>query len=385
MIRHAKNVARLVSCALGYFMGALAVVGLYSVLIVLAGNLGEWAGRNSGPRTAHAIEGQVKEVAAIFNGSAPGGAGILDTHGGQPTAGYAPLFGNSALRVTVKLATTGTLSLVTKGGATTKTAALNGGADLTAANLYTFTCGIRQASGATSLTYDFVLGTDGVVDVFLCEEVYGPVTYPSPAQGGSGSSTITGDVTVVGKAADGAAVSGNPVLMALQDGTNAQSLLGDTSGRPMVVGPVAAAATASGNPLGVAGVDSGSLTARLRTDAAGRPVTTSTLSFLDATPTAIDATQDGTNLVTLLAGSASTIVYPTTLVFSNTSTTTAHTVSVYSGSASGTRLLRFYLPATTTACFDFRGDVRCLTGQSLLFTCAAAGTDVVASGAAIRQ
>jgi hypothetical protein len=38
------------------------------------------------------------------------------------------------------------------------------------------------------------------------------------------------DVTVVGDAADGAAVSGNPVLMAGQDGTNAQSLKTDNTG-----------------------------------------------------------------------------------------------------------------------------------------------------------
>lgn len=380
-----RLVVRVVSVVLGYCLGVLAVLALASGLIALSGKLGEWTGRNSGPRTAHAIEGQVFEVAAVFNGSAPGGLGILDVHGGQPVAGYTPRYGNSALRVTVKLATTGTLSLVTKGGATTKTSVLNGGADLTAANLYTFTCGIRQSSGATSLTYDFVLGTDGIVDVFLVEEVYGPVTYPSPAQGGSGSSTITGDVTVIGKAADGAAVSGNPVLVAGSDGTNAERLLVDSSGRPNVVGPVAAGATAAGNPVGVAGVDSGSLATRPRTDGAGRWAITPGLSFLDATPTALDATQDGTNTVTLLAGSAGTVIYPTTLMFSNTSTTTAHTVSVYSGSGAGTRLLRFYLPATTTAAFDLRGDVRCLTGQALLFTCAAAGTDVVASGAAIRQ
>lgn len=42
------------------------------------------------------------------------------------------------------------------------------------------------------------------------------------------------DVTTVGKAADGAAVSGNPVLMAGQDGTNVQSLKTDTSGELQV-------------------------------------------------------------------------------------------------------------------------------------------------------
>ena len=42
------------------------------------------------------------------------------------------------------------------------------------------------------------------------------------------------DVTVIGKAADGAAVSGNPVLIAGQDGTNVQSIKTDASGELQV-------------------------------------------------------------------------------------------------------------------------------------------------------
>jgi hypothetical protein len=42
------------------------------------------------------------------------------------------------------------------------------------------------------------------------------------------------DATVIGKAADGAAVSGNPVLIAGQDGTNVQSLKTDASGELQV-------------------------------------------------------------------------------------------------------------------------------------------------------
>lgn len=41
---------------------------------------------------------------------------------------------------------------------------------------------------------------------------------------------VGGDVTVIGKAADGAAVSGNPVLIAGQDGTNVQSIKTDADG-----------------------------------------------------------------------------------------------------------------------------------------------------------
>lgn len=51
---------------------------------------------------------------------------------------------------------------------------------------------------------------------------------------GSVTAVASGDHTVVGKAADGAAVSGNPVLIAGQDGTNVQSIKTDTSGELQV-------------------------------------------------------------------------------------------------------------------------------------------------------
>lgn len=73
---------------------------------------------------------------------------------------------------------------------------------------------------------------------------------PLPA----GSSAL-GTVTSVGSAADGAAVSGNPVLIAGQDGTNAQSLSVDSTGRAVVVGAAATGAALSGSPVYVAGSD----------------------------------------------------------------------------------------------------------------------------------
>lgn len=72
---------------------------------------------------------------------------------------------------------------------------------------------------------------------------------------------VGGDVSVIGKAADGAAVAGNPVLIAGQDGTNAQSIKTDANGElqvdvltlPAVVaaGDVAHDGVNSGNPLQV--------------------------------------------------------------------------------------------------------------------------------------
>ena len=58
--------------------------------------------------------------------------------------------------------------------------------------------------------------------------------------------------TSVGAAAAGAAISGNPVLGAGSDGTNARALLTDTGGRQIVVPYANGAAVASANPLPVA-------------------------------------------------------------------------------------------------------------------------------------
>lgn len=64
----------------------------------------------------------------------------------------------------------------------------------------------------------------------------------------------TGTSQVVGPAADGAAVSGNPVLVAGQDGTNVQTLATDTTGNVRVVGSIAHDAADSGNPVKVGAV-----------------------------------------------------------------------------------------------------------------------------------
>jgi hypothetical protein len=74
-------------------------------------------------------------------------------------------------------------------------------------------------------------------------------------------------VAVEGRAADGAAVTGNPVLIGGQDGTNAQSLLTDTSGRPNVVGAAAQGAAVAGNPVLIGAEDAAGNTQRLRTAA----------------------------------------------------------------------------------------------------------------------
>lgn len=107
------------------------------------------------------------------------------------------------------------------------------------------------------------------VSLTYIDSVTGKITYVTDAKplpttgGGAGGTTV-----VTGAAADGAAVTGNPVLVAGQDGTNAQSLHTDTAGNLITVGPVADGGAISGNPVQVAGQD-GTNIQTLHTDTAG--------------------------------------------------------------------------------------------------------------------
>lgn len=85
---------------------------------------------------------------------------------------------------------------------------------------------------------------------------------------------IAGDTTVVGKAAHGAAKSGNPILIAGADPNNVETVLVDTSGRVIVAGGAAAGAAPAGNPVLVSGSD-GAAVRSLLTDATGRLITVS--------------------------------------------------------------------------------------------------------------
>lgn len=79
----------------------------------------------------------------------------------------------------------------------------------------------------------------------------------------------TGRVEVVGGAADGAAVAGNPVPVAGVDGSgNVQTALVDTTGAQVVVGAAADGAAKTGNPVLVAGED-GTNAQTLKTDSDG--------------------------------------------------------------------------------------------------------------------
>lgn len=64
-------------------------------------------------------------------------------------------------------------------------------------------------------------------------------------------------VAVKGNAANGAAVSGNPNLVAGSDGTNARTISTDTSGRTVVVGAAAEGAAPAGSPVNLGAKTSG--------------------------------------------------------------------------------------------------------------------------------
>lgn len=73
----------------------------------------------------------------------------------------------------------------------------------------------------------------------------------APVPGGGCVGTVATPCIVAGVAADGAAAAGSPVLVAGQDGTNAQTLLTDTTGRQVVVGAAASGAALTGSPVRV--------------------------------------------------------------------------------------------------------------------------------------
>ena len=109
----------------------------------------------------------------------------------------------------------------------------NGGSVTTSAPTYT-----NATINALSLNTSGGLRVDGSGTT---QPVSGTIT----ANAGTGNFTVVQataanlNATAVGSAASGSAVAGNPVLVAGTDGTNARSILTDTSGRQEVVGAVA--------------------------------------------------------------------------------------------------------------------------------------------------
>jgi hypothetical protein len=81
----------------------------------------------------------------------------------------------------------------------------------------------------------------------------------------------SGDAIAVGPDATGAAPTKNPLAVAGFDGTNLRPIKTDTSGDAIAVGPDAAGAPPTKNPVTVAGSDGTNLET-IKTDTSGRPI-----------------------------------------------------------------------------------------------------------------
>lgn len=90
-----------------------------------------------------------------------------------------------------------------------------------------------------------------------------------------GNAVVTGgsngSLGVGGLAATGAALTGNPVLVAGSDGTDARNLSTDTSGRPIIVGAAGSGSAVAGNPVLMAGSD-GTDARTISTNSSGQQV-----------------------------------------------------------------------------------------------------------------
>lgn len=146
-----------------------------------------------------------------------------------------------------------------------------------------------------------------------------------------GTNVVTGGVAgsqgVGGLAAPGAAVAGNPVLVAGSDGTDARTLSTDTSGHAIVVGGAATGAVPVGNPVLVAGFD-GTDVRDISTDTSGRLIA----SLVDGQCATYSAALTGAAVISAatdvftIAGSASKTIRVTRLSVTGTTTTSAGTL-----------------------------------------------------------
>ena len=118
-------------------------------------------------------------VATAYALAAPGAATnmLSATTNADGTTGLTPSALANAYRITVSLATTSVFNVYVTDGTTAYTQSLNDGTALTAGRLYTFTFGVSRTKqdGTTTLTYQFRVATDGIIQTLLVDEVSGAV------------------------------------------------------------------------------------------------------------------------------------------------------------------------------------------------------------------
>lgn len=167
---------------------------------------------------------------------------------------------------------------------------------------------------------------------------------------------------VSGAGASGAAVTGNPVLVAGSDGTNARTLNTDSSGRQVAVGAAAHGATAAGNPVLVAGYAgtsnptavSNGQAAQLLADTIGRQIVfpyTNPENLLQGKV----GWSDNLQHTVIAAQGAGVRTYLTSVTVSNANSATSTDVFLQDGVTS---LYNFQVPANSTVTITFPAPLR---------------------------
>lgn len=154
-------------------------------------------------------------------------------------------------------------------------------------------------------------------------------------------------VAVEGRAANGAAVTGNPVLSGGTDGVNARTFLTDTSGRQQVVGAAAQGAAVAGNPVLTAGEDATGNVSRLQTRVA-QPARTDAGLVARTLPSVVGTHANAWNNVAVAAGGNSTAIdtefTPHVTIFGNSSGTTTIRVQVSQDNVNFYQVSSFNVP-----------------------------------------
>lgn len=222
--------------------------------------------------------------------------------------------------------------------------------------------GISTDGSATLIPADATNGID--VDV---TRVSGNVTVVQ----GTASNL---NAQVVGAGAAGAAVSGNPVLNAGSDGTNARTLKTDTAGNQIVVGDVANDSADSGNPVKVGGVAEATPStstmitdgdrANLQMDIDNMVMVKPYTSYGDILVERVSNTDGASTASTVFGATAGARNMITTIAVYNSSTTNGF-VDIRDGTG-GTVLFTIPLPANGGAITNFPVPLRQTTANTAL-------------------
>lgn len=187
---------------------------------------------------------------------------------------------------------------------------------------------------------------------------------------------VSGNVTTVGAAASGAAVSGNPVLVAGSDGTNARTMKVTTDGTVVadVEGNVAHDTADSGNPVKIGAKAESSLAGVTlvadadRTDTYadidGVLVTKPLTTYGDIIVTRVTDTGGTSTAFTAFGAVASTRNFVSTITVYNSSTTNGF-LDIRDGTA-GTVIYTIPLPALGGATINFPVPLRQPTANTAL-------------------